>query len=247
MVPESGTLEVDLGPVGSYIDFLQAELARRQFPSKGERTRFRLKLAGAQMLEEGGFQNLKVADICRQAGLASGTFYVYFQDKSEIATEILLEFGDTLYAQAQNATRGSSSFEAVLLTNQFFVAAYQCNAGLTRCLIQLEDQIAEFRQRWRERRMQWIGRIASSIARRAAPPEAPESLRMQMAYALEGMVFHYLYDVFVRREPVLSDMAGNPEYIAELLSILWYRAVYCSNPPADLIVHARSALTLKHK
>jgi len=157
----------------------------------------------------------------------------------------MLEFGDALYAQAQRVARSSSGFEAILLTNQFFCAAYQRNAGLIRCLIQLEDQVPAFRSRWRERRLAWLGRIAGSIARRAAAPAPPEELRLQIAYALEGMVFQYLYDVFVRAEPTLSRFAGKPEHIAELLSILWYRAVYGESPPAGEVWHAKAALELR--
>jgi AcrR family transcriptional regulator len=238
-------LAIDLGPIGRYTDYLQAQLQSRSFASKGERTRFRLKIAAARALQDGGYQDLKVADICQRAHVALGTFYVYFPDKSVIATEVLLDFGDALYAQAQRIAHGSSDFEAILLTNQFFVAAYQRNSGLVRCLIQLEDQIPEFRTRWRERRLHWLARIARSIARRSGHPEIADSTCMQIAYALEGLVFQYLYDVFVRQEPILKRNAGSAQQIAELLSVLWYRAVYCENPPAEQIVHAKAALELR--
>jgi AcrR family transcriptional regulator len=245
MKKSSPAVAIDLGPIGRYTDYLQAQLQSRTFGSKGERTRFRLKIAAAKALQEGGFQDLKVADICLRAHVALGTFYVYFPDKSVIATEVLLDFGDALYSQAQRIAHGSSDFEAILLTNQFFVAAYQRNAGLVRCLIQLEDQIPEFRTRWRERRLHWLARIARSIARRAGHPEIADSMGMQIAYALEGLVFQYLYDVFVRQEPILKRNAGSSQQIAELLSVLWYRAVYCENPPAEQIAHVKAALDLR--
>ncbi|MGF1609714.1 MAG: TetR/AcrR family transcriptional regulator [Kiloniellales bacterium] len=239
--------DVDLRSIGRYTDFLERELDRREFSSKGERTRFRLKLAAAKALEASSFPDLKVADVCQNAEVALGTFYVYFPDKSAIATEVLLDFGDELYAQAQRVARGSNDFEAILLTNQFFVAAYRMNSGLIRCLVQLEDQVPEFRLRWRERRLQWLGQIAFSLKRRTTAADTSEHLRLQVAYALEGMVFQYLYDVFVRQEPTLSRFAGKPEYIAELLSVLWYRAVYCENPPADQVFRTREAMRLRRK
>ena len=236
---------IDLGPIGRYTDYLQAQLQSSTFASKGERTRFRLKIAAAKCLQDSGFQDLKVADVCRHAHVALGTFYVYFPDKSVIAAEVLLDFGDALYAQAQRVAHGSSDFEAILLTHQFFVAAYQRNAGLVRCLIQLEDQIPKFRTRWRERRLQWLARVARSIARRSGHPEIADGMGVQIAYALEGLVFQYLYDVFVRQEPILKRNAGSSQQIAELLSVLWYRAVYCENPPPDQVAHAKAALDLR--
>jgi AcrR family transcriptional regulator len=247
MPVKKSSAAVDLGPIGRYTDYLHVQLRSRTFGSKGERTRFRLKAAAARLLQESGYQDLKVADVCRRAQVALGTFYVYFPDKSAIATEVLLDFGDALYRQAQTVARGSSDFEAIHLTNQFFVAAYQRNAGLIRCLIQLENQEPAFRRRWHGRRLQWLAKIARSIARRAGPADIPQSLCMQIAYALEGMVFQYLYDAFVRRDPILSRDAGRSAHIAELLSVLWYRAVYRADPPADQLEHARAALDLRHR
>lgn len=235
---------VDLGPMADYVAHLQS-LLKQSDGSKGERTRFRLKIAAISALAENGYQDLKVSDICRRAHVALGTFYIYFTDKSVIAAEALLDFGDALYLQAQSAARGSSDYQAILLTNQFFAAAYQRNCGLVRCLIQLEDLVPDFRQRWRERRLYWIKKIAASMARRSSHPEIPDTLFMQIAYALEGMVFQYLYDVFVRQEPILQRHAGSSEHIADLLSVLWYRAVYLEDPPAELVKHAKAALGLQ--
>jgi len=238
---------IALGPIGKYTDYLASELEARSFASKGERTRFRLKMAAAAALEQTGYQNLKVSDVCRLAHVALGTFYVYFPDKTAIASEVLLDFGDALYRQVQGIARGSSDFEAILLTNQFFLATYRRNAGLVRCLVQLEDQEPDFRARWRQRRLQWIQKIARSIERRSGGPSVPGDTYVQIAYALEGMVFQYFYDIFVRREPVLSQVGGSPEHVANLLYVLWYRAVYCENPPAEQVAHATAVLDLHGK
>lgn len=232
---------VALGPMSDYVRHLQATLDASGWP-KGKRTRFRLKIAAISVLGEVGYQALKVSDICEQADVALGTFYTYFADKSEIAAESLLDFTDALYVQARSAARGSSDYEAILRTNQFFAAAYQRNAGLVRCLIQLEDLIPDFRPRVREKRLYWLKKIALSLERRTGHPEVASALFLQIAYALEGMVFTYLYDTFVRREPILRRHAGSPDRIADLLSVLWYRATYCEDPPAEDVKHAREAL-----
>ncbi|MFO1056620.1 MAG: TetR/AcrR family transcriptional regulator [Dongiaceae bacterium] len=232
---------VELGPMRDYVGHLRAILEEADWP-KGQRTRFRLKIAAIAALAEGGYQDLKVSDICERAEVAQGTFYSYFTDKGEISAEALLEFGDALYQQAQSTARGGGPYQAILRTNRFFAAAYQLNSGLVRCLIQLEDLVPDFRSRWREARLLWLQRIARSLARRSGYPTVSETLLMQMAYALEGMVFTYLYDVFVRREPILQRHSGTPEHIADLLSLLWYRAVYCQDPPAGEVTHARTLL-----
>lgn len=234
---------IDLGPMQDYVRHLAGILQNAAW-TKSDRTRFRLKIAACAVLGESGYQDLKVADICDSAGVALGTFYNYFTDKSEIASEALLDFGETLYVQAQSIARGAGDYQAILRTNRFFAAAYQRNSGMVRCLNQLEDQLPQFRQSWREMRLLWLKKIARSMARRSGHPELPETLYMQMAYALEGLVFTYLYDVFVRKDPILQRHSGSPEHIAELLSLLWYRAVYLRDPPAEEVKHARAALAL---
>jgi len=229
---------------GAYVERLQRQLETLRFASKGERTRFRLKIAAVQALARSGFTDLKVSDVCQAADVALGTFYVYYAGKAEIACAVLLEFSDALNAHAKAVARGSGDYEAILRTNQHFVAAYQVNAPLVRCLVQLEDQVPSFRDAWRQQRLQWIQTIAASIARRSGHPETPKELSVQVAYALEGMVFQYLYEVFVRQDPLLSRFAGSPEQIADLLSVLWYRAIYREDPPRDEVRHAQSLLAL---
>src|SRR5690606_21256618 len=109
----------------NYADHLAALLEATTFRSKGDRTRFRLKQAAARVLEEAGYNELKVADICAAAEVALGTFYVYFKDKNEIAIEVVLDFLQHLYRQAVQVGRGQGEYEAILKTNRFFVAAYE--------------------------------------------------------------------------------------------------------------------------
>lgn len=47
---------------------------------KSERTRGSLQAAACRLLENVPPSELKVSDICRGAGVAHGTFYVYFRD-----------------------------------------------------------------------------------------------------------------------------------------------------------------------
>ena len=237
----------DLSVVGSYVDFVEWQLASRRFASKSERTRARLKVAAARILEKTGFQDMRVSDICEMAGVALGTFYNYFEDKRAIAVDVTLEFGEELYAVARRVAGGKSAFDAILSTNRFFISIYQRNSGLVRCLIQLDDQVPEFQKRWREIRARWIARIAASIAKRSEKPGIDEETRIRVAYILECMVFQHLYDVFVRREPRLGRMAGSADEIAELVSVLWYRAIYCENPSPEEISHARKLLRLRRR
>ena len=88
----------------SYADYLSGSLETLSFASKGDRTRYRLKIAAARALEEMGYTDLKVADVCANANVALGTFYVYYKDKNEIAIEVVI--ADITDAVAIHVTSG---------------------------------------------------------------------------------------------------------------------------------------------
>lgn len=215
-----------------YGDHLAADLDARAFASKGDRTKYRLKVAAAQALEEIGYQDVKVSDICKYSNVALGTFYVYYRDKNEIAIEVVLDFVEYLYEQARKVGRGTGEYEAILNTNRFFIAAYLVNPGLMQCHVQLQSQLPEFREVWRPRHLRWIENIARSISRRGNYTENMPGSPQAVAHALEAMVFHYLYAVIVSRNPLVDgEDPAHAEDLAQMLSTLWYRAVYCKDPP----------------
>lgn len=215
-----------------YADHLTECLENMSFASKGDRTKYRLKIAAASALEEIGYQDIKVADICTYAKVALGTFYVYYRDKNEIATEVILEFIEFLYDRAKQVGGGRTEFEAILNTNRFFIAAYRANPGLMQCHVQLQSQVPEFREVWRPRHQRWIENIARSIERRGNYKQGMPGTALGVAHALEGMVFNHLYSIIVSRESLFAEEdAAKADDLALMLSTLWYRAVYCKDPP----------------
>lgn len=225
----AATIEAD-----KYADYLASGLVSQSFASKGDRTRYRLKIAAARALEDIGYQDMKVSDICTYAEVALGTFYVYYRDKNEISIEVVLDFVEHLYDRAREVGRGTGEFDAILNTNRFFMAAYRMNAGLMRCHLQLQSQLPEFLQLWRPRHQAWIENLARSISRRGNYKENMPGSPVAVAHALEGMVFHYLYSVIVSGESRLDqENLTDDDDLARMLSTLWYRAVYCKDPPAN--------------
>ncbi|WP_119274106.1 TetR/AcrR family transcriptional regulator [Taklimakanibacter deserti] len=215
-----------------YADHLAGGLETLAFGSKGDRTKYRLKIAAARALEEIGYQDTKVADICAYAQVALGTFYVYYRDKNAIAIEVVLEFDEFLYEQAKQVGRGTTEFDAILNTNRAFVAAYRTNPGLLQCHVQLQSQLPEFRELWRPRHQKWIENLARSIERRGNYKENLPGSPLAVAHALESMVFHYLYSIIVGKDALFNEEdPSHADDLALMLSTLWYRAVYGKDPP----------------
>lgn len=64
-----------------------------------EQTRQNLLDAALHMFSEKGYQHTKVSDIVKKAGVAQGTFYLYFQNKESIFSSILQSATQSIIAQ----------------------------------------------------------------------------------------------------------------------------------------------------
>jgi AcrR family transcriptional regulator len=215
--------------MGRFADQLRAALGTGSFRTKGDRTRQRLRIAAADVLESEGYQGLKVSDICAGADVAQGTFYVYFRDKVEIAVDVLTGFIEALYKGVRDVSSGKDDFEAIRSSNLYFIKAYSANRGLMRCQVQLLSQEPAFAAAWLPRHHDWQKGIARSIERRTGGRIAGGHA-LAAAMALEGMVFHHLYNALVIRTEFLGEDGAAAEDMAEMLSVLWYRAVYARDP-----------------
>src|SRR5690349_16262000 len=76
----------------SFVDYLETKLRDDAPAQKGARTKERLKIATARMLEENGYHVMRVADITQNAKVAEGSFYVYFDDKKDASLTVLAQF-----------------------------------------------------------------------------------------------------------------------------------------------------------
>lgn len=67
-------------------------------------TRSRLLEAAEEVFAEQGFFRASIAEITRRAGVAQGTFYLYFKAKEEIFRELVLQMSHDLRRELQEAT-----------------------------------------------------------------------------------------------------------------------------------------------
>ncbi|HEX8997095.1 MAG TPA: TetR/AcrR family transcriptional regulator [Ktedonobacterales bacterium] len=64
--------------------------------ARGEATRRRLLDAAEEVFGELGYYEASVAEITRRAGVAQGTFYIYFHSKRETFVELVEDIGERL-------------------------------------------------------------------------------------------------------------------------------------------------------
>ena len=76
---------------------------------KGANTYERLLRAAEQTFSELGYHDTSVAEICRRAGVAHGTFYRYFTSKEEIFIQLIEQFGEKLCSRIELAMSPTNS------------------------------------------------------------------------------------------------------------------------------------------
>ena len=71
--------------------------------SKKKQKRESLLRQSFQLFTEKGFQNTSISDIAKNAGVAKGTFYLYFKDKYDLRNRLTIHEASKLFFNAYNA------------------------------------------------------------------------------------------------------------------------------------------------
>jgi AcrR family transcriptional regulator len=83
-----------------------AATEERTLTERGRRTRQKLLEAAEAVFGERGYEHASVAEITQRAGVAQGTFYVYFPDKLTVFVKLVDDLGDRLRAEIRQGISG---------------------------------------------------------------------------------------------------------------------------------------------
>lgn len=219
----------------------QAELRVRPRPStaRGERTRQALIDAARVVFEREGFLNARITDITSEAGVASGSFYTYFESKEAVfaalASQVEIEMLPASTGGSMRSGSARDAVEAIETANRRYLQTYRQNAAFMRLL----DEVASFNPdiaAVREARLQhgWQ-RISQGLTRLQERGLANPDLHPDyMAIALTAMVSRFaaswLTDAY--------DLGRELEFeeSVKTLTILWASAIgldYSEWKPSD--------------
>ena len=204
-------------------DFPAWLLQGRDGLRKGERTRLDLLVAGAHFLGDHSLDTLTVAAICQHAGVAHGTFYLYFKDRNDLADALLGRFVDYLQLQMRSAARRGG--DPVRDTTAAYYALFGANAGLMKCLVMGIDAFPEAREAFQRLNNEWARTVVRALNRHNRDARATEDEMMRRAYALGGMVDQYLTALFVTKDPWLATISHDPEAVIATLADIWTKGM----------------------
>ena len=111
----------------------------RLLTARGLRTRAALVAAAKEVFEEIPFPESRITDITARAGVASGTFYTYFDSKEEIfrevAAEVLAEMSSAPRRDPDN-TEGDLIRDVYYASRSYFLTCVR-NAGIVTSIEQV--------------------------------------------------------------------------------------------------------------
>jgi AcrR family transcriptional regulator len=215
----------------SYTAQLAHKLETAPPKKKGERTRERLILAAAEVLERAGFHAMRVSDITKAAGSSDGAFYVYFKDKKDVSLTVLEDFLSSTHILVQSAKGlARSPFHVIKETNLGWIRAIRANAGLMRSVFQLSDEDPEFGRIIHDSNRGWYERVVGSVVRNHPEGSVDTTAALFAVWALGGMMDELMRRVAVYPDEGFVDFLdrniGNDEELATALSVIWYRVLY---------------------
>ena len=111
----------------------------RALRSRGARTRARLLEAAERVFAELGYHDASIVKITEAAGVAQGTFYLYFASKKEVFDELVKDLNRRVRrAMREGSTQGRSRVEAELLGFKAYFAFTAEHPALYRIIRQAE-------------------------------------------------------------------------------------------------------------
>jgi AcrR family transcriptional regulator len=135
--------------------------------AKGEATRQRLMDAAEEIFGTKGFYNTSVGEIAAKAGVAQGTFYLYFPSKIDIFKALVEHLSHVLRQKTEIATQGAKDrLEAERLGIETFYRFVDRHRNLYRIVRQAEF-VDEDLYKWYYKRMArgYAQKLAEAMAR----------------------------------------------------------------------------------
>lgn len=189
--------------------------------ARGIRTRSALVAAARVVFERDGYLDARLADISVEAGVASGSFYTYFEGKEEIFQAVAEQVTEEMVHPHLRARTGvTDPRELIDLANREYLRSYKKNAKLMGLFEQVSQVDEEFRALRVERANAFVQRNAKMIRELQDEGVADAELDpLLTAHALSAMVSRMAFVAYVQRVPMPF------ERLVETLNRIWVKAL----------------------
>ncbi|HYC81782.1 MAG TPA: TetR/AcrR family transcriptional regulator [Solirubrobacterales bacterium] len=193
---------------------------------RGLRTRATLIGAARTVFERDGYLDARITDIAKEAGVAAGSFYTYFDGKEEIFAALVETVQeDMLHPHVRERPEGDGAAAQIDAANREYLRAYKRNVRLMALFEQVAQIDEEFEVLRRKRGHAFITRNTNLIRRLQEEGKADTDIDPRVtALALSTMVSRMAYLVFVLGERIPF------ERLLENLNMIWVNALRLEEP-----------------
>ncbi len=193
---------------------------------KGERTKAALREALCRCANKSDITQLTVADICKEATVAHGTFYIYFSDRASLLADVALLFIDFLQCQMRKASQ-STTADPIKAATAIYVGLFEQNPGLMKYLISHLGPNPSAQAAFQKLNREWLDAVVAATERRLALNDdtIDHDELMRRAYALGGMTDQYLTNLFLAKDPNMQSFSKDKEAVIKTLSLLWNKGL----------------------
>ncbi|MFC8179642.1 TetR/AcrR family transcriptional regulator [Rhodococcus sp. NPDC057297] len=191
--------------------------------ARGRKTRERLLTAARIVFETKGFLDTRVSDICGEASLAQGTFYIYFQTKEDIFYNLV----DSVVADRYLLTSVPDDFDGTVADRfAYTLRQYFIEVQRAKKFSRIVEQVATFDEHMRESRMkirrEFSRRIQHGIERLQRQSAADQDISAELtAEAIVAMINNFAYINLVLGERDDLDI----DQVVSTLTNIWARSI----------------------
>jgi AcrR family transcriptional regulator len=228
----------------SYLEALAQEIRRSR---SGEKSRLKLLASGARRLEAVGFRDLLVEDVCRDADLAKGTFYIYFESKEVFLRKLMTQYVEFERNTYPPFSPTRSAYRGVHDWVSWYEGTFAANAGILRCMIEMSGTDAETESCWHGRNHSIVERALEQLLQRFdKAPSSRETGLLRLAVRAGGsMMDQSLFERYRIQVGTGMKEASDAELMIDLHALLLYRVLYGSDPSLDEVGRVRPLAALR--
>ncbi len=214
------------------VSLLQQRAEQAGAQPKRIRTRMSLLAATASEMEASGYNGLTIDAVVERAGVARGTFYLYFGNRADAAIAVMRAFAAGMRRYRPCGGRRRPAEESIYRMNLFYVRSYAANATLLmgrEALMRDKPELAQARDFLNQR---WAKAILHDLCQRSGSPESllKDTGALLAVRTVIAMADELLRETYVYKSPYLNAMIGGEEDVAEALTFVWYRAIFGRDP-----------------
>lgn len=220
--------EINVVRFAAYLAALAGEIRKAR---SGERSRLKLLAAAARLLETVNYRDLLVEQVCQEAGVAKGTFYIYFPAKDAFLRDLASRYIGFEGQTYPRLSSRNSAFANMRRWVWWYEKTFAANVGILKCMVQMGGEDAAMAAIWRQRNSALVDRSMDGWLK--SRPDSDAVLQRAVLRTAGTMIDQSLFERHGVQPGPGIELPDDPDFAIDLHALMMFRAAYGRNPPAE--------------